>query len=74
MGASGAILTTSRKYYNFSKDMLRQGDTIKPFDPRQSWDLLLQLLGEDWKKLDREGRIPQTEATAATGISGSVVR
>jgi hypothetical protein len=58
-------LTTSRKYYNFSKDAQRRGDTIKPFDPKESWDLLLQLLGDDWKRLDREGRIPQSEITAA---------
>jgi hypothetical protein len=58
-------LTTSRKYHNFSKDAQRRGDTINPFDPKQSWDLLLQLLGDDWKKLDREGSIPQSEITAA---------
>jgi hypothetical protein len=57
MGASGAILTTSRRYHNFSRDLQRKGETIRPFDPAQSWDLLLQLLGDDWKKMDREGRI-----------------
>jgi hypothetical protein len=68
IGASGAILITSRKYYNFSKDLQRRGGTVKPFGPKESWDLLLQLLGEDWKKDDREGRIPQTEVTAAKGM------
>jgi hypothetical protein len=68
MGASGAILTTSRKYHNFSKDLQRRGDTIKPFDPAQSWDLLLQLLGDDWKKMEREGLIPQSEITAAKNL------
>jgi hypothetical protein len=70
LGASGAILITSRKYYNFCKDTQRRGDTVKPFDPKQSWDLLLQLLGDDWKKLDREGRIPQSEITAAKQMLG----
>jgi hypothetical protein len=68
MGASGAILTTSRRYHNFSKDLQRKGETIKPFDPAQSWDLLLQLLGDDWKKMDREGRIPQSEVAAAKSM------
>lgn len=68
VGASGAILITTRKYYNFSKDLLRQGQTIRPFDPKQSWDLLLQLLGDDWKIMDRECRIPQTEVTAAKNL------
>ncbi len=65
IGASGAILFTSRRYYNFSNDGKRKGTTVLPFDPKQSWDLLLQLLGEDWKRMDREGRIPASEVTAA---------
>ncbi|KAH8755898.1 hypothetical protein BGZ57DRAFT_1009101 [Hyaloscypha finlandica] len=65
IGASGAILITSRKYRNFSKDLQRKGGTVKPFNLKESWDLLLQLLGDDWKKYEREGRIPQTEVTAA---------
>lgn len=68
MGASGAILITSRKYYNFSKDLQRKGETVKPFDPAQSWDLLLQLLGDDWKKLERKGRIPPSEVSAAKNM------
>jgi|ERR1700733_3376929 hypothetical protein len=68
MGSSGAILTTSRKYYNFSKDLQRRGETIKPFDREQSWDLLLQLLGDDWKKMEREGQIPLSEVSAAKNM------
>ena len=68
MGASGAILTTSRKYHNFSKDLQRKGETIKPFGPAQSWDLLLQLLGDDWKKMEREGQIPPSEVSAAKNM------
>jgi hypothetical protein len=68
MGASGAILTTSRRYHNFSKDLQRKGETIKPFDPAQSWDLLLQLLGDDWKKMEREGHIPPSEVSAAKSM------
>jgi hypothetical protein len=65
VGSSGAILLTSRKYHNFPQDLGRKGDTIKPFDTKQSWELLLQLLGEDWKRMDREGRIPPSEMNAA---------
>lgn len=68
MGAAGAILTTSRRYFNFSKDLNRKGETIKVFNPAQSWDLLLQLLGNDWKTMDREGRFPPSEALAARGM------
>jgi hypothetical protein len=68
MGAGGSILITSRKYHNFSKDMHRRGDTVKPFDSKQSWELLLQLLGEDWKRMDREGKFPQSEVTAAKNL------
>jgi len=65
VGANGAILITSRKYYNFMKDSQRRGETVKPFDDHQSWSLLMQLLGEDWKALDREGRIKVSEDQAA---------
>lgn len=68
IGASGAILITSRKYHNFSRDMKRQGDTVKPFDAKQSWELLLELLGEDWKSLDRQGLITPSEVNAAKGL------
>ncbi|CZR55427.1 uncharacterized protein PAC_05315 [Phialocephala subalpina] len=63
--SSGAILLTSRKYFNFTKDTRRKGDTVKPFDTKQSWELLLQLLGDDWKRLDLEGKIAETEIIAA---------
>lgn len=61
----GAILITSREYYNFAKDESRKGDTVKPFTDDQSWELLLKLLGEDWEKADRENTIPQSEIVAA---------
>jgi hypothetical protein len=61
-------LITSRKYYNFAKDTLREGSTVKPFDHRQSWDLLIRLLGPDWKRLDDEGKLPQTEIIAAKAM------
>jgi len=63
-GTSGAILLTSRKYYNF-QNMGRKGDTVKPFDSKQSWELLLQLLGPEWQRLDREMKIPPSEIAAA---------
>jgi hypothetical protein len=68
IGASGAILLTSRKYYNFFKDMGRRGDTVLPFSPTQSYELLLELLGDDWKELNRTGRIEKSEIDAATSM------
>jgi hypothetical protein len=64
----GAILVTSRKYYNFAKDESRKGDTVKQFTARQSWELLLELLGDEWKTADREGTIPQSESIAAKNM------
>jgi len=68
VGGSGAILITSRKYYNFTKDVLRKGATIKPFDLNQSWDVLVQLLGDNWKEMDRQGRIPLDQIAAAKNL------
>lgn len=65
VGAMGAILITSRDFHNFAKDKTRQGMTVTPFTEKQSWELLLKLLGEDWEKQDREGTLPQSEITAA---------
>jgi uncharacterized membrane protein YheB (UPF0754 family) len=56
---------TSRKYYNFMNDASRKGDTVKPFNERQSWDLLMKLLGPEWQDLDRRGLIQGTEESAA---------
>ncbi len=66
-GTSGAILLTSRKYYNF-QNIDRRGDTVKPFDSKQSWELLLQLLGPEWQLAVREGEIPQSEISAAKSL------
>jgi hypothetical protein len=63
-GAAGAIITTSRKYHNFNRDAVRNGDTIKPFDRQESWKYLLRLLGDDWQKMDQEGKIPASEIAA----------
>lgn len=65
LGANGAILITSRKYYNFMKDGRRTGSTVKPFSEKQSWALLMQLLGGNWKKQDQDGSIKGSEEAAA---------
>jgi hypothetical protein len=59
---------TSRKYYNFVNDAKRQGDTIKPFNEKQSWGLLMQLLGPDWQDMDKRGLIKGTEEAAAKNL------
>ena len=68
IGAAGSILITSRKYHNFAKDLKRQGETIKPFDAKQSWDLLLQLLGGDWREKYRDDLLPRSEIAAAKSM------
>lgn len=72
VGGSGAILVTTRKYYNFAKDLERKGATIKPFDPEQSWDLLIQLLGDEWRKMDQENRIEPSEVASAKALLGKL--
>lgn len=47
------------------KDGRRRGDTVKPFNEKQSWALLMQLLGGNWKKNDEEGLIRGSEEIAA---------
>jgi hypothetical protein len=59
------IRITSRKYYNFMNDAQRKGDTVKPFNENQSWDLLMKLLGPEWQDLDRKGLIKVSEEAAA---------
>jgi hypothetical protein len=72
LGANGAILITSRKYYNFMKDNRRKGDTVKPFNEKQSWDLLIKLLGSDWEDLDKKGLIKVSEEQAAKTLLKSI--
>lgn len=49
-------------------DNRRKGDTVKPFNDVQSWDLLIKLLGNDWQDLDRRGLIKVSEEQAAKGL------
>ncbi|KAH8602772.1 P-loop containing nucleoside triphosphate hydrolase protein [Bisporella sp. PMI_857] len=65
VGANGAILITSRKYYNFMNDAERKGDTVKPFNEKDGWDLLMKLLGPEWQDLDRRGLLKHSEEVAA---------
>lgn len=65
IGAKGAILITSRKYYNFTKDMQRKGDTVKPFNEQESFDLLMLLLGERCQRLYEQRMLRQSEIIAA---------
>ena len=41
---------------------------VQPFDAKQSWELLLQFLGEDWKQKNSENKIPPSEIEAATAL------
>ncbi|KAH9220315.1 P-loop containing nucleoside triphosphate hydrolase protein [Leptodontidium sp. 2 PMI_412] len=67
-GVSGAVLITSRSYFNFIRDVCRQGQTVKPLDLRQSWELLLDLLGDHWKELSIKSQLPDSEIVAAKSM------
>jgi hypothetical protein len=53
-------------------DHRRKGDTVKPFNDVQSWDLLIKLLGSDWQDLDRKGLIKPAEEQAAKGLLSDI--
>jgi hypothetical protein len=72
IGANGAILITSRQYYNFMQHDDRKGDAVKPFNPNQSSDLLFQLLGDDWRDLQMREVLPLSEVKAAIEFLGQL--
>jgi hypothetical protein len=53
-------------------DAVRKGETVKPFTPTQSRELLFQLLGPTWQDLARNGKIKSSEDRAATELLHSV--
>lgn len=53
-------------------DANRKGDTVKPFNEKQSWELLMKLLGPVWQDLDRKGLIKGTEERAAQELLKSL--
>jgi hypothetical protein len=46
-------------------DAQRRGDTVKPFNEKQSWHLLMKMLGPEWQDKDRHGLIKYSEEQAA---------
>ncbi|PVH79053.1 hypothetical protein DL98DRAFT_633450 [Cadophora sp. DSE1049] len=64
----GSVLVTSRDYHPFLKDLCIRGDTLKPFDNKQSWELLLELLGRDWLLKFQGNDIPLGEMTAGKAM------
>jgi hypothetical protein len=63
---------TSRKYYNFTLDAQRKGETVKVFTEAQSWELLMKLLGPDWQDRDRLGQMKSSEDRSARELLGSL--
>lgn len=47
------------------KDSQRKGDTIKPLNEQQSFDLFMLFLGEHWQNLYERGLLRQSEINAA---------
>lgn len=50
------------------RDSKRKGDTIKPLNEEQSFELLMLLLGEQWQKQYERGLLPQSEISAAKSL------
>jgi hypothetical protein len=48
-GGSGAMLLTSRSYYNFFDDDQRHGQTVQLFDEAERRQLFLACMGEEWR-------------------------
>ncbi|KAH0536242.1 hypothetical protein FGG08_006864 [Glutinoglossum americanum] len=59
----GAVLITSRVYYNFNNDASTAGETIKVFNEQESWEILIILL--DWSNKLAKDEILQEELQAA---------
>lgn len=49
IGGRGSILLTSRSFYNFFEDDKRYGETVPFFEEKESRDLLMALLGQEWQ-------------------------
>lgn len=64
IGAMGSILITSRQYYNFMKDINRKGETVKPFNEQESYDLLIRLLGDKWTNAKKSGQLKEADIEA----------
>ena len=62
----GAIIITSRKYFNFSNHALRSGRTIHPFDLEDGWELLVKCVG--WEKKLQNNEIELVEIEAARDL------
>lgn len=47
------------------KDSNRKGETIKPFNEQESWDLLVRLMGDAWTKAEQSGQLRPADYKAA---------
>lgn len=63
--AVGSVLLTSRSYYNFEHNERRAGETVPVFTPDERWDLLMELLGDDWQRRHLGGQNGERERAAA---------
>jgi NB-ARC domain len=68
IGARGSILITSRKYYNFIKDIDRGGKTVPLFDNAHSLELLLKFLGTDWQDIHLVETFRESDLAAARSL------
>jgi hypothetical protein len=46
------------------KDKNRKGETVKPFNEQESWDLLVKLLGDKWTEAEKSGQLKPADKLA----------
>jgi hypothetical protein len=68
VGARGSILITSRSHYNFMKDNKRKGETVRLFEPEESLELLLRLLGPTWRQTHLVDPFEESDMAAAKAL------
>lgn len=61
--STGAIIITSRRWFNFNNNALRQGQTIQPFKPAEGWELFV--LFAEWGDKIINHEISEDEVAAA---------
>ncbi|KAJ9617240.1 hypothetical protein H2200_000961 [Cladophialophora chaetospira] len=69
-GGHGAMLLTSRSYYNFFEDDQRRGETVQLFTDTERRQLFLACLGEDWQSshLNTEDMMVEIEDAAISAL------
>ena len=68
----GSILITSRSHYNFENKEVRNGETVSLFNEQERWELLMELLGEEWQNEHLTGKQEAVERYAARQLMANL--